>query len=628
MKHLIKILVLALLLMPILSKAQTVINTYARVTAISGTTLTISNATGTFSAGQAILMQMKDSVVQASTGNNSNFGNIDNIRNAGVSELVTISSVSGTTVTLSNSPNNSYYLTANSRVQLISYPTLGTGTYTLTSSLTASAWDGNVGGVLAFRVNGTLILNNNMSVDGKGFRGGNAGTNAPSDYSCDANTYYDNAGGVNTTYYGSKGESIHVVSSAYTVAKGKIAGGGGGGNVDNAGGGGGGNYTSGGDGGYGWSCTSSTNGGGKGGADLSTYISSSRFFMGGGGGGGQQNNNVGTAGGNGGGIIMISATTVQTNSVCSGGSITISANGSNATNSGNDGAGGGGAGGTVLIQASNYSINSGCPVNIQNNGGNGGTVQNSGSHGGGGGGGRGATIFVPQVSTPANTTVTSNSGAGGGNSNGSGATYAVSGSSTSTTGGTGIIYGSSSPLPVTFISFTANQQNNTAILDWITTNEIKNNRFEIEKSTDAVNYTTIGTVLAATDASNVHNYIFKDISPAEGKNYYRLKQIDIDGNYSYSEVALIVFDESAKPVINLYPNPANINQNITLSVGTRYQQMTVKIINTSGHVQFVQSFNNINGSVTLNPNNLERGIYFVEIIADNQMLQPIKFVSK
>ncbi|MBS1947227.1 MAG: T9SS type A sorting domain-containing protein [Bacteroidetes bacterium] len=627
MKKHFKIFVLFFLLTPVFCTAQTTVNIYARVTAISGSTLTISNATAAFPTGQAILMQMKDSVVQTSTGNNSSFGNVDNIRNAGISELVTINSVSGTTITLSGAPKNSYYLSANSRVQLISYPTLGNN-YTLNSSLTATAWDGNIGGVLAFKVTGTLTLNANLVVDGTGYRGGNAGANAPSDYSCDPNTYYDNAGGATTTYYGLKGESIHVVTNVYTVAKGKMAGGGGGGNLDNAGGGGGGNFTAGGGGGYGWTCTSSTNGGGNGGADLSNYISSSRFFMGSGGGGGQQNNNVGTAGGKGGGIIMISAATVQTKNGCSGGSITISANGANAANSGNDGSGGGGAGGTILIQAANYSINNGCPVNIQNNGGSGGTVQNAGSHGGGGGGGRGAVIFVPQASTPTNATVTSNSGAGGGNSNGGGATYAGGGSTTSVSGGTGIIYGTISPLPVTFISFTASQQNTAAVLYWTTTNEIKNERFEIEKSNNGTTYTSIGSVLAATNAANVHNYSFTDANPTQGNNYYRLKQIDLDGNYSYSQVYLLQFNAITGAGINMYPNPAGNHQSITLSVGKRYQQMTVKFLNTAGQVGFAQTFNNVNGSVSLNPDNLVTGIYFVEIIADNQILQPLKFVSK
>jgi hypothetical protein len=89
------------LALPFAGNAQTTINTYARVTVISGTSVTLSNSTGTFVSGKAILMQMKDSVVGASTANSSSFGTIDNIRNAGRYEVVNISSVSGTTVILS-----------------------------------------------------------------------------------------------------------------------------------------------------------------------------------------------------------------------------------------------------------------------------------------------------------------------------------------------------------------------------------------------------------------------------------------------------------------------------------------------------------------------------------------------
>ena len=228
MKSIIKILILLLLLTPVLSFSQSVINVYARVTAVSGTSLTITGATGSFTAGQAIIMQMQDNTIGTNTGNNTGFGNLGSIQSAGISEVVNISSATATSITLSTALTNTYHINSNSRVQIISYPTLGSGgNYTLNGGVTAPSWNGSTGGVVAFNVTGTLTLNSNIKVDGLGFRGGAAGSNAPTDYTCDPGTFYDGAAGVSTTYYGYKGEGIHNTNGVYTVARGRVLNGGG-----------------------------------------------------------------------------------------------------------------------------------------------------------------------------------------------------------------------------------------------------------------------------------------------------------------------------------------------------------------------------------------------------------------
>src|SRR3954469_2565139 len=103
MKSLFKILVVLMLLTPFWGAAQSVINVYARVTAVSGTALTISNSTGSFTAGAAIVMQMQDSTLGTNTGNNNSFGNLATIQSAGVYEIVTVSAATATTITLSGS---------------------------------------------------------------------------------------------------------------------------------------------------------------------------------------------------------------------------------------------------------------------------------------------------------------------------------------------------------------------------------------------------------------------------------------------------------------------------------------------------------------------------------------------
>ncbi|SEI54854.1 Por secretion system C-terminal sorting domain-containing protein [Dyadobacter sp. SG02] len=115
------------------------------------------------------------------------------------------------------------------------------------------------------------------------------------------------------------------------------------------------------------------------------------------------------------------------------------------------------------------------------------------------------------------------------------------------------------PLPVTLVSFTARAAEQTALLEWETTEEVNASHFEIQRSSDAKNFEAIGTVEAAGDSRDLVSYRFTDASPLAGINYYRLKQIDRagdgqEGPYSYSRTVSVRFDVDVK--ISVYPNPA------------------------------------------------------------------------
>lgn len=304
------------------------------------------------------------------------------------------------------------------RFQVIRVPQYSTAT--LSSTLTALAWTGSVGGVLAIDVAGQLTLGGVVSVDGLGFRGGAgrslAGANGT------VNTDYRTSAGTATN--GSKGEGI-AGAPRYTVnltfdtvansgvegylngsyARGAAGNAGGGGtdgnptaNDQNTGGGGGGNGGTGGKGGYSWN--TSSNSGGFGGA---AFPATPNFIvMGGGGGAGTTNNGtadpantnpagINSSGAAGGGIVIIHAGSVT-------GTGSITANGQSAIDVQNDGAGGGGAGGSIILLSGSGDLNG---LTVTANGGAGGRTwlaQAPGAypgnrHGPGGGGGGGA-IFL------------------------------------------------------------------------------------------------------------------------------------------------------------------------------------------------------------------------------------------
>jgi hypothetical protein len=118
----------------------------------------------------------------------------------------------------------------------------------------------------------------------------------------------------------------------------------------------------------------------------------------------------------------------------------------------------------------------------------------------------------------------------------------------------------SDPLPVTLVSFTAEAVSNEYIrLNWITASEINNSGFDIERSVDGKSYESIGWIAGHGNSTVTNEYQYSDLTATPGiVYYYRLKQIDMDGNFAYSNIASAELTGDKGFVLEgLYPNPAN-----------------------------------------------------------------------
>jgi hypothetical protein len=112
------------------------------------------------------------------------------------------------------------------------------------------------------------------------------------------------------------------------------------------------------------------------------------------------------------------------------------------------------------------------------------------------------------------------------------------------------------PLPVELVYFTATVRNNQAHLEWLTASEQDNDRFEIERSLDAKSFEKIGTVKGKGTTSLETKYKFTDRTPVQGTVYYRLKQVDFDGEFAYSNVIAVTAKGLANELATqVYPNP-------------------------------------------------------------------------
>jgi hypothetical protein len=118
-----------------------------------------------------------------------------------------------------------------------------------------------------------------------------------------------------------------------------------------------------------------------------------------------------------------------------------------------------------------------------------------------------------------------------------------------------------STLPLQLLSFGAKKTDAAVGLDWSTTHEFNTRNFIIQRSEDGVDFQTIGSVISKDGLSGTNVYHFTD-SIASGVNYYRLKMVDIDGAYTYSEVRIA--GTAVAAAISVYPNPCVEQVNIRI----------------------------------------------------------------
>jgi hypothetical protein len=171
-------------------------------------------------------------------------------------------------------------------------------------------------------------------------------------------------------------------------------------------------------------------------------------------------------------------------------------------------------------------------------------------------------------------------------------------------------------MPVTFLSFTGSSDNKENILHWITTNEINSDYFNIQRSVDGINFTTIGKVNAAGNSTTEKDYSYTDANIL-GLNklivYYRLQEVDKDGAITYNEIRSIKHEVTF--TANIYPNPVQSNLTLNLTSGETVNAQ-IEIIDNSGKVLSSTQTQIGEGSSTQNINisSLSNGVYYVRLI--------------
>lgn len=178
-------------------------------------------------------------------------------------------------------------------------------------------------------------------------------------------------------------------------------------------------------------------------------------------------------------------------------------------------------------------------------------------------------------------------------------------------GSAGLVPGNT--LPVVLVGFTAVlNSDKTVTLDWNTQMEVNSSQFAVERSADGENWTAIGDVQAKGNSSVVTNYTFSDEHPLSGTGFYRLRMINLDNSYGYTDVKVI--RTTVVKSISFFPNPAREYVNVSLGSGAA-ARVTIRLINSAGRVLQEKSAESGAGAVVSFPvGNYAPGLYILSVV--------------
>jgi hypothetical protein len=181
------------------------------------------------------------------------------------------------------------------------------------------------------------------------------------------------------------------------------------------------------------------------------------------------------------------------------------------------------------------------------------------------------------------------------------------------------------PLPIKLISFEANVNQNQVDLKWITSTEINNDFFTIERSADAINWDEVLTTTGSGNSNQILEYFEVDFEPLTDVSYYRLKQTDYNGDYSYSNIVPVkyVVNNSGNGTFSLYPSPIAVGKTLNIEFDNILEEeLLVVLRDIQGKEFYSKVFINIEGGKLIGvpiESHISSGVYLITATSENQM---------
>lgn len=180
-----------------------------------------------------------------------------------------------------------------------------------------------------------------------------------------------------------------------------------------------------------------------------------------------------------------------------------------------------------------------------------------------------------------------------------------------------LVVATASLTPIKLVSFNGSYSNGIATLNWETSQEINNDHFELYRSFDGIQFDLVGTISGAGTSFVPKNYSYRDGVSAKGTNvFYKLKQVDIDGKFSFSNVVRLSIGYGTES-FRIYPNPVVNNFTATFDA-SKAGTASLLIRNVNGQTVYSKKLDVLNGNnaVSVQVPQLIRGTYFVSIVND------------
>lgn len=190
-------------------------------------------------------------------------------------------------------------------------------------------------------------------------------------------------------------------------------------------------------------------------------------------------------------------------------------------------------------------------------------------------------------------------------------------------------------IPITWLYFNGRKENEIVNLNWATGNEQNTDRFWVQRSINGTNYTDIGSRKAAGNSSGTRTYQYPD---ADGPKlpapvlYYRIRQVDLDGKFTYSNVVAIQNTKAANgPLVQVYPNPFTQQLNVKVqSTAAPATEDRLELYNNAGLLVYSRNLANRPANGVVNINNLPfltQGVYYLRVYIGGEM-EVVKIVKQ
>ncbi|MFT3827110.1 MAG: T9SS type A sorting domain-containing protein [Chitinophagaceae bacterium] len=167
-----------------------------------------------------------------------------------------------------------------------------------------------------------------------------------------------------------------------------------------------------------------------------------------------------------------------------------------------------------------------------------------------------------------------------------------------------------SPLPLTWLYVKGELRNQQGVISWATAQESKTDKFVIEHSIDGRTYTAVGEQEAAHYSTSSRQYSFTHAAIQPGINYYRIKQLDMDGNFTYSKVVTLL-NKTGVTTALVAPNPVSNMLHIVEPAGQQLEK--AEVIDMNGRVVLSGTFRNLQQVYSMDVSRLQKGSYVVKL---------------